>query len=151
MMGMRKMGGFTGIFKCLFLMNFVMLGGESSGVAVGFHSQMFSGRPGTQFVEDFEDRLLAAYAKARLKDKKLSKAEFLLQLPGVLEYEALQLWRKKRDEILTEPEDGEQRKVWDPLADIIKLFREHFGVPSAEKVRELQISRGSGRRKPAGC
>jgi hypothetical protein len=80
MMGVRKMGGFTGIFKCLFLMNFVMLGGESSGVAVGFHSQMFSGRPSTQSVEDFEDRLLAAYAKARLKDKKLSKAEFLLQL-----------------------------------------------------------------------
>jgi hypothetical protein len=98
---------FAGIFKCLFLVNFMMIGSESSGVAVGFHLQMFSGRPDSQSVEDFEDRLLATYAKARLKDKKLSKAEFLLQLPGVLEYEALQLWRKKRDEILTEPEDGE--------------------------------------------
>jgi hypothetical protein len=76
-----------------------------------------------------------------LKNKKLSKAEFLLQLPAVLEHEALQLWRKKRDEILTEPEDGEQRKVRDPLADVIKLFKEHFGVPSAEKVRELQTLR----------
>jgi hypothetical protein len=58
-----------------------------------------------------------------------------------LEYEALQLWRKKRDEILTEPEDGKQRKVWDPVADVIKLFKEHLGVPSAKKVRELQILR----------
>jgi hypothetical protein len=65
---------------------------------------MFSGRPGPQSVEGFEDRLLAAYAKARSKDKKLTMAEFLLQLPGRLEYEALQLWCKKRDEILTEPE-----------------------------------------------
>jgi hypothetical protein len=113
-------------------MNFVMLGSESSGVAVGFHSQMFSRRPGSQSVEDFEDQLLAAYAKARLKDKKLSKAEFLLQLPGVLEHEVLQLWHKKRVEILTEPEDGEQRKVWNPLANVIKLFKEHFGVPSAK-------------------
>jgi hypothetical protein len=118
---------FAGIFKCLFLMNFVMIGSESGGVAVGFHSEMFSGRPGSQSVEDFEDRLLAVYAKARLKDKKLTKAEFCCSFPGVLEYEALQLWRKKRDEILTEPEDAEKSKVWDPLANVIKLFKEHFG------------------------
>jgi hypothetical protein len=129
---------FAGTFKCLFFMNFVMIGSESGGIAVGCHSQMFSGQPGSQLVEDCEDRLLAAYAKARLKDKKLTKAEFLLQLPGVLEFEALQLWRKKRDESLTEPKDGENSKVWDPLADVIKLFKEHFEVPSAEKVRKLR-------------
>jgi hypothetical protein len=31
--------------------------------------------------------------------------------------------------------------VWDHLADVIKLFKEHDGVPSAEKVRELQTLR----------
>jgi hypothetical protein len=31
--------------------------------------------------------------------------------------------------------------VWDPLANIIKLFKEHFGVPSVEKVRKLQTLR----------
>jgi hypothetical protein len=41
--------------------------------------QLFSGRPGMQPVEDFEDRQLAACAKAKLKEKRLTKAEFLLQ------------------------------------------------------------------------
>jgi hypothetical protein len=77
----------------------------------GGYSQMFSGRPGTQSVEDFKDWLLAAYAKARSKGKKLAKGEFSLQLPGGLKHEALQLWRKKRDEILAEPKDGEERKA----------------------------------------
>jgi hypothetical protein len=36
-------------------------------------------------VEDFDDRLLAAYAKAKSKDKRLTEAEFLLQLPAFLE------------------------------------------------------------------
>jgi hypothetical protein len=58
-----------------------------------------------------------------------------------LEHEALQLWRKKRNEILAEPEDGEERRAWDPIAAVIKLFKEHFGVPSADKVRELQTLR----------
>jgi hypothetical protein len=130
----KKLGGsLLGIFKCLVLMNFVVLGNEVGAAGAGVYSQMFSGRPGTQSVEDFEDRLLAAYAKARSKDKKLAKAEFLLQLPRVLEHEALQLWRKKRDEILAEPEDGEERKAWDPIAAVIKLFKEHFGVPSVTR------------------
>jgi hypothetical protein len=75
----EKMGGsLLGIFKCLVLMNFVVLGNEVGAAGARVYSQMFSGRPGTQSVEDFEDWLLAAYAKARSKDKKLAKAEFLL-------------------------------------------------------------------------
>jgi hypothetical protein len=89
-------------------------------------------------VEDFEDRLLAAYAKAKLKEKRLTKAEFLLQLPAYLEHEALQLWRKHREEILKEPQDGEKLKIWNPMAAAIKLYKEHFGVASAAKVLELQ-------------
>lgn len=71
-----------------------MIGGGSAGVDVGFNKQLFSGRPDTQSVEDFEDCLLAAYAKAKLRKKKPTKAEFLLQLPAYLEHEALQSWRK---------------------------------------------------------
>jgi hypothetical protein len=33
-------------------------------------------------VEEFENRLLAAYAKAKSKHKRLTKAESLLQLPA---------------------------------------------------------------------
>jgi hypothetical protein len=43
-------------------------------------------------MDDSEDHLLAAYAKAKLKEKRLTKA-YLLQLPAYLEHEALQLWR----------------------------------------------------------
>jgi hypothetical protein len=76
-----------------------VFGTEAGANGAGIYSQMFSGRPGTQSVEDFKDRLLAAYTKARSKKyKKLTKGEFLLQLPGVLEHEALQLWCKKRDD-----------------------------------------------------
>jgi hypothetical protein len=61
----------------------------------------FSGRPGTQSVEDLGDRLEAAYAKARSKDTKLlTRAEFLHQLAGSLECEALRVWRKQRGDIL---------------------------------------------------
>jgi hypothetical protein len=62
---------------------------QAGANGAGVYYQIFSGRPGTRSVEDFEDRLLAAHAKARSKDKKLAKAEFLLQLPGGLEHEAL--------------------------------------------------------------
>lgn len=131
-------GSLTGIFECLVLLQIVVLGGAMSE---GGASQLFSGRPGTQAVDDFKDRLLAAYAKAKLKEKRLSKAEFLLQLPAYLEHEALQLWRKHREEILKEPGDGGKLKTWDPLAAVIKLFKEHFGVASAAKVLELQTLR----------
>jgi hypothetical protein len=87
-----KMGAsLTGHLQCLTLLNIVMIGGELAGVSVRFNGQLFSGRPCTHSVEDFEDRLLAAFAKAKLREKKLTKAEFLLQLPAYLEHEALQL------------------------------------------------------------
>ncbi|GAQ90914.1 hypothetical protein KFL_007020010 [Klebsormidium nitens] len=130
-----------GVFRWLALVHLVMIGSEYGGAALlaGPSSSvgLFSGRPGTQSVEDFEDRLLAAYAKAKSKDKKLTEADFLLQLPAYLEHEALQLWRKRRKDILTKPEGASDRD-WDPIADVIALFKEHFGVASAAKVRELQ-------------
>jgi hypothetical protein len=36
---------------------------------------------------------------------------------------------------LKKPEDASD---WNPIADVIALFKEHFGVASAAKVRELQ-------------
>jgi hypothetical protein len=119
----------------------MMMGSEYSGAALlaapSGSVGLFSGRPATRPAEDFEDRLLAAYTKARSKDKKLTEADFLLQLPAYLEHEALQLWRKRRKDILTKPEGASDRD-WDPIADVIALFKEHFGVASAAKVHELQ-------------
>jgi hypothetical protein len=131
----------AGMFCCLALLNLMMMGSEYSGAALltGSSSSigLFSGRPGTQSVEDFEDRLLAAYAKARSKDKKLSEADFVLQLPAYLEHEALQLWRKRRRDILTKPEGASDRD-WDPIADVIALFKEHFGVAKVRKLQTLK-------------
>jgi hypothetical protein len=63
---------FGGIFQCLVLLQFDVLGGATSGHGVEFTGHLFCGRPGTQPVEDFksssfEDFLLVAYAKAKLK------------------------------------------------------------------------------------
>jgi hypothetical protein len=131
----------TGVFCWLALVHLVMIGSEYGGAVVlagpSSSVELFSGRPGTQSVEDFEDRLLAAYAKARPKDKKLTEADFLLQLPAYLEHETLQLWRKRRKVILTKPEGASDRD-WDPIADVVALFKEHFNIASAAKVRELQ-------------
>jgi hypothetical protein len=51
-------------------------------------------------MDDLGDRLEAAYAKARSKDKKLTRAEFLHQLARYLECEAPHVWRKHRGDIL---------------------------------------------------
>lgn len=48
----------------------------------------------------------AAFYKAKLKDKKLQKVEFLRVLPAYLEHEALLVWRKKQHELLKPPADG---------------------------------------------
>jgi hypothetical protein len=77
----------------------------------------------------------------------LTEADFLLQLPAYLEHEALQLWRKCRKNILIKPEGASDRD-WDPIADVIALFKEHFGVASAAKVRELQTLK---KRKDETC
>ena len=98
---------------------------------------MYSGRPGTLSVDDFGDRLLANYAKARAKDTKLTKVRFLEQLPGFLELEALRLWRKNKDTVLTAPADPGELSTWDPLDEVVKLFKKEFGGASAEQVREL--------------
>jgi hypothetical protein len=45
--------------------------------------------------------------------------------------------RKHRKVILTKLE-GTSDRVWDPIANVIALFKEHFGVASAAKVHELQ-------------
>lgn len=118
----------TGNFKCLVLLNFVVLGSESGGAA-GLHT--FSGRPGTRSVKDFEDRLLAAFAKARLQEKKLTRAEFLLQFPAYLEHKALHLWRKHRANIFTLPEDSKGK--WDPIAEVIALFKKHLGLLALQR------------------
>ena len=99
-------------------------------------SDRYSGRPGSMSLEDFEDRLEAEYARACLKEKKLSRADFLRQLPAFLEDEALQVWRGRRKEILTPPKEG--GSDWDPIEEVVALFREEFGAASADKVRELK-------------
>jgi hypothetical protein len=117
-----------------------------SGVAVdgrsimsGMHGgmQLFSGRSGTQSVDDLGNRLEAAYAKARSKDKKLTRAEFLHQLAGYLECEALRIWRKHRGDIL-EPRGVAEGVVCDPIEEVVKLFKKESGAASAEQVQELQ-------------
>jgi hypothetical protein len=52
---------------------------DGRSIMSGMHGgmQLFSGRPGMQLVDDLGDRLETAYAKARSKDKKLTRAEFL--------------------------------------------------------------------------
>ncbi|GAQ84806.1 hypothetical protein KFL_002070020 [Klebsormidium nitens] len=101
---------------------------------------LYSGRPGTMSLDDFHDRLEAAFAKAKSKDKKLEAHEFLQQLPAYLENEALQVWCKKKWEILEEPEVEEgatkeqKAKVmaeWDPFEDLVTLFKKEFGAASA--------------------
>jgi hypothetical protein len=106
-----------------------------SGMSGGM--QLFSGRPGTQSVDDLGDRLEAAYAKARSKDKKLIRARFLHQLAGYLECEALRVWRKHRGDIL-EPRDAAAGVEWDSIAEVVKVFKTEFGAASAEQVQELQ-------------
>ena len=98
---------------------------------------MYSGRPGTLSVEDFGDRLLANYAKAKSKDTRLTKARFLEQLPGFLEQEALRSWRKNKDRVLTAPAVAAELAQWDPLEEVVRLFKTEFGGASAEQVREL--------------
>jgi hypothetical protein len=89
---------------------------DGRSIMSGMHGgmQLFSGRPRTKSVDDLEDRLEAAYAKARFKDKKLTRAEFLHQLADYLECEALRVWRKHRGNIL-EPRGVAEGVVWDPI------------------------------------
>jgi hypothetical protein len=112
---------------------------DGCSIMSGMHGgmQLFSGRPGTQSVEDLGDRLEAAYAKGRSKDKKLTRAEFLHQLAGYLECEALRVWRKHRGDIL-KPREAAAGVEWDPIEEVVKLFKKEFGAASAEQVQELQ-------------
>jgi hypothetical protein len=112
---------------------------DGRSIMSGMHGgmQLFSGRPETQSVDDLGDRLKAAYAKARSKDKKLTRAEFLHQLAGYLECEALRVWRKHRGNIL-EPRGIAEGVVWDPIEEVVKLFKKEFRAASAEQVQELQ-------------
>jgi hypothetical protein len=90
-------------------------------------------------VEDLGDRLEAAYAKARSKDKKFTCAEFLHQLAGYLECEALHIWRKHRDDILKgQPRDVAVGVEWKPIEEVVKLFKKEFGAASAGHIQELQ-------------
>jgi hypothetical protein len=99
----------------------------------------FRGRPDTlPIIDAFWDWLEAAYWRAVIKDKKLTKVEFLRQLPAYLDHKALRLWRHKNDEILRPPEDKEVAAKWDPIEEVVKLFKKEFGLSSPDKVRELQ-------------
>lgn len=110
---------------------------EAPASAVGInHARLYSGRPGTLSILDFADRLDAAWARARLKDKKLEAKEFLRQLPEYLDHEALYLWRQKKEDILNPP--GDRVEGYDPILKVIELFKKEFGAASAEKVREIQ-------------
>jgi hypothetical protein len=112
---------------------------DGRSIMSGMHGgmQLFSGRPGTQSVDNLGDWLEVAYGKTRSKDKKLTRAEFLHQLAGYLECEALRIWRKHRGDIL-EPRGIAEGVVWDPIEEVVKLFKKKFGAASAEQVRELQ-------------
>jgi hypothetical protein len=94
--------------------------------------QLFSSRPGTQSFDYLGDRLEAAYVKARSKDKKLTRAAFLHQLAGYLECKALRVWRKHRSDIL-KPRDAAAGVEWDPIAEVVKLFKMEFGATSVER------------------
>jgi hypothetical protein len=76
---------------------------------------------------------LAQSSQARSKGKKLTRAEFLHQLAGYLECEALRVWRKHRSDIL-KPRDAAAGVEWDPIAEVVKLFKTEFGAASAEQV-----------------
>jgi hypothetical protein len=112
---------------------------DGRSIMSGMHGgmQLFNGRPRTQSVDDLGNRLEAAYAKGRSNDKKLTRAEFLHQLAGYLEYEALRVWRKHRSNIL-ETRGVAEGVVWDPIEEVVKLFMKEFGAASAEQVQELQ-------------
>jgi hypothetical protein len=85
---------FFGAFDVEFYPDWVVL----SRMAEGFKSdERFSGRPDTLPIDAFWDWLEAAYWKAVLKEKRLTKAEFLRQLPAYLDHEALRLWHSKKD------------------------------------------------------
>jgi hypothetical protein len=92
--------------------------------------QLFTGRPKTQSVDNLGDWQEAVYAKARSKNKKLTCVEFLHQLAGCLECEALRVWRKHRGDIL-QPRGVAEGLVWDPIEEVVKLFKKEFGVASA--------------------
>jgi hypothetical protein len=88
------------MFRWLALLNLVMVGSKYGGAlllagpsgSVG----LFSGRPGTQSVEDFEDMLLAAFAKARSKDKKLTEADHF-GVASAAKVRELQTLKKRKD------------------------------------------------------
>jgi hypothetical protein len=54
-----------------------------------------------------------------------------------LECEALRVWRKHRGDIL-KPREAVAGVEWDPIAEVVKLFKKEFGAASAEQVQELQ-------------
>jgi hypothetical protein len=85
-------------------------------------SRRYSGRPGGMDLDDFDDWMEAAYAKAVLKKASVTRVDFCRQMAGFLEHEALHLWRQKKTELLAVPE-GVAAKEHDPIAAAVKLFR----------------------------
>jgi hypothetical protein len=59
------------------------------------------------------------------------------QLAGYLECEALRVWRKHQGNIL-EPRGAAEGVVWDPIEEVVQLFKKKFGAASAEQIQELQ-------------
>jgi hypothetical protein len=79
-----------GVFQCLPLLLFIgVLSFEMEGVFESRVSERYSGRPNTLHLDDFFNRLEAAFHKAKLKEKRLQRAEFLRLLPTYLEHEVL--------------------------------------------------------------
>lgn len=103
----------------------------------------YDGRPGGIALDDFWDWVEAAYWKAASKGK-VTRLDFCRQMPAFLQHEALHLWRRKREEILTLPE-GTAAKDYDPIEEMVKLFRREFETASPELVAELlSLKRGPG-------
>jgi hypothetical protein len=98
-------------------------------------------------VDDFEERLWVV-PQGQAKKKKLKQTDFLLlSVTGVFGIEPLHLWRKKQEEILTEPESEEGKKEeWTSIASVIKLFKKQSEAPSAEQVSEIQDVKKRARR-----
>lgn len=104
----------------------------------------YDGRPGGVALDDFWDWIEGTYWKAVSKKASLSRADFCRQMPCFLQHEALHLWRKEKDSILTAPEDTPV-KDWDPIEDMVDLFRREFETASPAMVDELlTLKKGPG-------
>jgi hypothetical protein len=125
-------------------------GPPTSGLVAGRSTWRYDGRSGGMPLETFEDRLRSEFFKQEAKGAggkhKLTVPVFLQQVPSWLDHEALEVWRERRGEVLTEPaaaEAGKSTVEWDPIGKLVQIFRQEFQKASAEMVvpEILQLKR----------